>query len=155
MEGGCRKESLGPLSSREGRDEPCPAGIFHLSATRFLVSRLRGLAGRLLRPALTRQDAWVPRPGSSGFPGELGRAPELEAIAVHTYGKARPFRAPTPTISDGSPAPRHSAFTLLLASPPAVAFASGPLRTSHPAPSTPCLSLCTRPAWVEDLTSGV
>lgn len=40
----------GPLLLPEGRDElqARPAGIFHLSATRFLVSRLRGLAERLL-----------------------------------------------------------------------------------------------------------
>lgn len=40
---------FGPLLLPEGRDElQARPGIFHLSATRFLVSRLRGLAGRLL-----------------------------------------------------------------------------------------------------------
>lgn len=49
MGGGVQEGIFGPLLLPEGRDElqAQPAGIFHLSATRFLVSRLRGLAGRL------------------------------------------------------------------------------------------------------------
>lgn len=72
MEGGAGRNLWAPLLP-EGRDGAAgPAGIFHLSATRFLVSRLRGLAGRLLetRPS-PAQDAWVPRARQQRFPGEL------------------------------------------------------------------------------------
>lgn len=73
MRGGCRKESLGPSSSRRGGMSCRPGRDFPSLSNKIPGEQAAGLgrapAGDPPSPARTPGS---PGPGSSGFPGELG-----------------------------------------------------------------------------------
>lgn len=81
-EGGCRKESLGPSSSRRGGMSCRPSRDFPSLSNKIPGEQAAGFgrapAGDPPSPARTPGS---PRPSSNGFPGEL-RGPQLSSLQL-------------------------------------------------------------------------